>query len=333
MGKKAPSGRKTAAHAARRKLTGVAPPPSPVPALLPGRIHGPIPSPGSAPFIPERPRPATGSLFTSIREYVDKSVPYLRLKRHDVYSMGVDVVGPHGDGGIWSDLKPDQVEMIPIIGSPEIGLWDGSGEDARTFMVEGPATIWDGPVRARLAEIGIARHEWEEIDPGTREVIKDFLRVEMSVQEVVVAATLIRDDVRAREIQRKAKKFLADVTKVLADRLNATNSPITAIRRDRAWHDAQPLLARLRALLSDIEKAAKQRDLVNDHAWVAEQAASVNAVLTSFRDGCYYAYVTVEIMRSLKQKGARKLALEITRYFRQCVSPDVLRRTYPPRQK
>ncbi len=289
-----------------------------------------------APPPPIRHVGAIQSHFTRTSEYIDKSVPYLKSSRYNPFFGSADPDGPFGDNGVWTDLAPDEVMMIPVSESPERGLWDISPEEAEKTLVEGPITLGDGSIRARLGEIGIRRQEWECATPEARKVMKDYLRAEAELVEVVVAATLIPADHDTQQIQKKAQRYLAEVTADLWDRARATNSPLTAIRRDQAWRMAQPLLAELTELLGNIEHEAEEHDLVNDHAWVASQTAKVNEFLTTFRNGLYGAYaacVTDEMMRSLKIKHAKRLAREITHHLHQDVSTDDLRRTKPPRQR
>ncbi|HYD54042.1 MAG TPA: hypothetical protein VEA99_15515 [Gemmatimonadaceae bacterium] len=300
---------------------------------MPGKTKLPM---GAAPPPPIRPPVPTQSHFTRTSEYVDKSVPYLKSTRYSPFFGGADPDGPLGDTGAWTDLAPDEIKMIPVSESPERGLWDISAEEAQKTLVEGTITLCDGPIRARLGEIGIRRQEWESATPDARKVIKEYLRAEAELVEVVVAATLIPADHDTEQIQKKAQRYLAEVTADLWDRARATNSPLTAIRRDQAWRSAQPLLAKLTELLAKIEHQAEEHDLVNDHAWVASQTAKVNEFLTTFRNGLYgasAACVTEEMMRELKIKHAKRLAREITHHLHQDVSTDDLGRRKPPRQR
>lgn len=277
--------------------------------------------------------PVTTSHFLTAPEYVDTSVPYIKFIRYDLNSVGVDPASHTGDMGKWSDLDADSVEMLSVADSPERALWDITEAEARKTMIAGPITVADGPIRGRLAEIGIRRHEWESLDADTRRVIKESLRAEADLIEAVVAAAIVRDEDGAREIQRKAVRYLEQVTADLGRRSKATTNPIAAIRRDRAWHAAQPLLGRLTELLTEIAEAANEHDMGADEPWVDAQVARVNLLLTSLARGRYFGCCTRETVVKLKVRTARQIALEITHFFHRDVTVDDLRRTDPPRQR
>jgi hypothetical protein len=260
------------------------------------------------------PEPSSKAEFIHFFEYVDRSVPYVKFKRTVRWSLVEDKSTGLGDQGEWSDLERDEI----------------AGPDAE---LPGSVLMGDGQIRARLGEIGVSRYEWERLDSEARQLIKSYLAVEAKLAEAVIAAALVPQDESGREFQRKARRFLKQTTDALGRRLKSTSSPVVALWRDRAWHDAQPLLERLTDVLTTIRKEAATHDLVNEREWFASKVAVVNAVLTGFPGRQFYAYCTPEILAKLKVAGPRALAAEIAQHFHRDVSLDDVGRHEPPRQK
>ncbi len=216
--------------------------------------------------------------------FFDRDIPYLR------YADGKARGSEEANDGPWADLLPDKVsfERYPPVGAKKLpgipGLRSRSAEMVRVVELN------DGPVRARLARLGVSKEDWnggfrrpeETFDARrARAAIKQLFHTIDGLELLAfwILAEPVFTNVSLGVIQH-FEGLVAHLNKVNQN-LRGADSLATRVNRSYGTQLLGLVVPQVAAVIKSAKAEARKgnRNRFEDPSWVAVQVDQLNAAL------------------------------------------------------